>query len=61
VGNADEREGMAEGTTDDVEGHGLLDSPSTDQPSADRTDDEGDDVEAHGLLDRPSTDSPSTD
>jgi hypothetical protein len=60
VGNTEEREGVAEGRTDDVEGHSLLDSPSTDQPSADRTD-EGDDVDAHAMMDRPSTDRPNVD
>ena len=38
----------------------MTDRPSTDSPSADRTD-EGDNVEAHGMTDRPSTDSPSSD
>jgi hypothetical protein len=64
VGNAedrnrsiDEREGAAE----DVEGHGFPDSPSAEQPSAERTD-EGDDVEAHSLLtDSPSAESPSAE
>ena len=54
----DEREGAAE----DVEGHGILsDSPSAEQPAAERTD-EGDDVEAHGILsDSPAAESPSAE
>jgi hypothetical protein len=60
MGNVDEREGMAEGNSDDVEGHGLLDKPAADQPAAERND-EGDDVEAHGLVDRPNVDSPNAD
>lgn len=61
MGNVDEREGLAEGNSDDVEAHGLLDSPAAEQPAAERGD-EGDDVEAHGMLsDSPAAESPNAE
>jgi hypothetical protein len=54
-GMSDEREGVSEGVSEDVEAHGITDSPKGDSPTADRTD-EGDDVEAHVLSDSPKGD-----
>jgi hypothetical protein len=57
-GLSEEREGMSEereGLSEDVEAHGMTDRPSSDSPTADRTD-EGDDVEAHILGDSPTAD-----
>jgi hypothetical protein len=46
---------------DDVEGHYLGDSPSSDAPSSDRDTGEGADVEGHMFSDAPSSDAPSSD
>ena len=51
-GRTDEREGISESASDDVEAHGLLDRPVDPAPEAAR-DDEGDDVEAHYLGESP--------
>lgn len=46
-GKSDEREGITESASDDVEAHNLTDSPERDRA------DEGDDVEAHNMTDAP--------
>ena len=58
MGKEDEREGLAESATDDVEGHSLLERPPTEAPPAERAPEEGDDVEAHYLGERPPTEAP---
>jgi hypothetical protein len=54
-GRSEDREGMNEGVSEDVEAHGITDRPIGDSPTTDRTD-EGDDVEAHILGDSPTAD-----
>lgn len=60
-GKSEEREGVTDSASDDVEAHGPLgDSPTSDSPTSDRAD-EGDDVEAHYLGDSPNAESPNAD
>lgn len=53
---SDEREQNSE----DVEAHGMLDSPNLDAPNIDH-ETEGDDVEGHAFLDSPNIESPNAD
>ncbi len=59
-GRSEEREGLSEGRSEDVEAHGMTDRPIGESPKSDRTD-EGDDVEAHYLGDSPNAASPKAD
>ena len=49
-GRTDEREGVSEGVSDDVEAHGITDRPIE---SPIERNDEGDDVEAHTMSEAP--------
>ena len=59
MAQSDEREAQID--EKDVEAHGAIDSPASDSPAVDRTDDDGNDVEGHALIDSPAADRPAVD